>query len=339
MREAETIHVTDMHTAGEPVRIISNGYPELIGETILEKRRYAREHYDHMRRRLMLEPRGHGEMYGAILTEPSIPEADAAVLFMHNSGYSTMCGHATIALGRYLIDEGVVEANAPQTVFTLECPCGPVKVTVKIEDGVPGDVSFESVPSYAERLDAVVTVPGVGEVKYDIGYGGAYYALFPASALGMDLLQTPANDLYQAGVKLVETLRKEIKITNPDDPDLGFLYGAIITDEEEGGALRPRTRNLCIFGDGQIDRSPTGSGVSARIGVDVARGRMKLGEAREFAGYANVPFTGEAVLETDKGVIVRVSGCAFYSGRSEFIAEAGDPLKDGFGLVKTMGEL
>ena len=337
MARSETLKVVDMHTAGEPVRIVTSGGPALKGASILEKRRDMAEHYDHIRQRTMLEPRGHAEMYGAILTQPSLPGADAAVLFMHNGGYSTMCGHATIALGRYLIDAGIVKRETPQTTFTLECPCGPVTVCTDIEDGTPEAVSFESVVSFADRLDARADVPGLGAVSYDIGYGGAYYAILPASAFGLGCLTAPVLDLHRAATTLLAHLRNTITITHPDEADLGFLYGVIITDDA-GGDLAPRTRNLCVFGDGQIDRSPTGSGVSARIAVDVVRGRMSIGEQREFAGYTNVPFIGEALRDAKGGVIARVSGRAFYTGRTEFIAEPADPLIDGFGLLKTLGE-
>lgn len=333
----ETIQVVDMHTAGEPVRIITGGCPPLKGDTILQKRQDMADHHDHIRQRAMLEPRGHSEMYGAILTEPSLTNADAAVLFMHNGGYSTMCGHATIALGRYLIDVGAVEHTAPTTTFILECPCGPVTVRVDIEGGKAGAVSFESVRSFADRLNVRADVPGLGRVAYDIGYGGAYYAILPARGLGMDLLTTPVDTLHGGAVLLLDHLRETISVSHPEEPDLGFLYGVILTDDA-GAELSPRTRNLCVFGDGQIDRSPTGSGVSARIAVDIARGRMSVGDRRDFAGYTNTPFTGEALREEKGGVIAQVSGRSFYSGRAELIAEDGDPLINGFGVMKTLGE-
>src|SRR5215469_5664682 len=167
------LDVLDMHTGGEPVRIVRGGYPPILGATILEKRRYAREQLDHLRRFLMFEPRGHADMYGALLVEPSLPGADLAVLFMHNEGYSTMCGHAVIALGRYAVDYGLVEHTKPVTQVGIECPCGLVRVSVEVQGGKSGRVAFESVPAFLFASGVQVAVPGIGMVTADVSYGGA----------------------------------------------------------------------------------------------------------------------------------------------------------------------
>ncbi|HLB80734.1 MAG TPA: proline racemase family protein, partial [Dongiaceae bacterium] len=170
-----------MHSGGEPVRIVVSGYPPIPGATILAKRRYAREHLDRYRRLLMFEPRGHFDMYGVIPVEPDLADADLAVLFMHNEGYSTMCGHAVIALARWAVDSGRVAARAPETPVAIQCPCGLVRTRVAIEDGRAGAARFESVPAFAFALDATIELSGRGRVELDIGYGGAFYALVPAS--------------------------------------------------------------------------------------------------------------------------------------------------------------
>src|SRR5215469_18558073 len=162
------LDVLDMHTGGEPVRIVRRGYPPVVGTTILEKRHYAREHLDHLRRFLMFEPRGHADMYGALLVEPSLPEADLAVLFMHNAGYSTMCGHAVIALGRYAVDYGLVERTEPVTHVCIECPCGLVQASVEVHEGSSGQVAFESVPAFLVAQAVQVVVPGMGKVTADV---------------------------------------------------------------------------------------------------------------------------------------------------------------------------
>src|SRR5215469_1802847 len=162
--EYPPLEVLDMHAGGEPVRIVRGGYPNVIGATILDKRRYAREHLDHLRRFLMFEPRGHADMYGALLVESSLPGADLAVLFLHNAGYSTMCGHAVIALGRYAVDFGLVEKTEPVTQVAIECPCGLVRVSVEVRDGASGQVAFESVPAFLFEAGVPVVVPGVGTV-------------------------------------------------------------------------------------------------------------------------------------------------------------------------------
>ena len=174
------IEVIDMHTGGEPLRIITSGYPDIPGEDILAKRRYAKDHLDHLRRFLMFEPRGHYDMYGAILVAPSLPDAHLAVLFIHNEGYSTMCGHAILALGRYAIDYGLVKAVEPVTTVNIECPCGLVRAEVKVHDGKTGKVRFSSVPSFMFANDVSLQLADGTQFKTDIGYGGAFYAILDA---------------------------------------------------------------------------------------------------------------------------------------------------------------
>ncbi|HVJ54651.1 MAG TPA: proline racemase family protein [Aliidongia sp.] len=320
----------DMHTAGEPVRIVTEGYPALAGATLLERRRDARARFDHIRRTLMLEPRGHAGMYGVIPLPPSAPGAELAVLFTHNEGYSTMCGHATIAVGRWAVESGRVGGCR----FGLETPCGVVRVDVAAD----GSVAFDSVPSFASHLDRRITLPGRGEVAYDIAFGGAYYAILPASRLGLDLAAAPLAELVAAGVELTEAVRASVPIRHPSEPDLGFLYGTIITDETPPDAARP-SWNLCIFAEGQIDRSPTGSGVTARMALDWARGRMAQGRRREFRGISGGAFTGEIVAVEGESVRVRVGGTAHYTGEACFTVEPGDPLGHGFVLPARFGDI
>ncbi|HSI17949.1 MAG TPA: proline racemase family protein, partial [Sphingomonas sp.] len=265
MIDPATIRVVDMHTAAEPVRIVEAGYPELQGATILEKRRDALTRFDHLRRMLMLEPRGHAGMYGVIPVAPTHPGADLAVLFTHQEGYSTMCGHATIAIGRWAVDTGRVALTDGRARFALEAPCGVVQVEVDATGDDAPLVTFESVESFAGALDRRIEVPGHGVVRVDIAFGGAYYAILPASRLGLSLKDTALETLVAAGVAITEAARRALPIVHPDEPDLGFLYGTILTDDVALGDHRGApSYNLCIFAEGQIDRSPTGSGVTAR---------------------------------------------------------------------------
>jgi proline racemase len=339
----DSYRTIDMHTAGEPVRIIIEGHPELVGATLLEKRRDAKENYDYIRRRLMLEPRGHAEMYGVIPTKPSHSEADLAVLFTHNSGYSTMCGHATIALGRWAIEHGIVEPRGEGALaeFVLECPCGPVRIFAHRDGKRVRRVEFDSVPAFASHLDQRIETKVFGTVAFDIAYGGAFYAILPASTLGLSLFETPLHELIAAATALTAQLREEIVITHPTEPDLAFLYGTILTCD--AAPSDPVSHNLCIFGEGQVDRSPTGSGVTARVALDHAKGLLKPGTRRQFKGLSGDPFSGEMVGEAragdHKAVIVRVGGQAFYTGASTFIIEDDDPLRDGLALPRRMREL
>jgi trans-L-3-hydroxyproline dehydratase len=324
------ISVVDMHTGGEPVRIVRDGYPPIPGESILAKRRYAREHLDHLRRLLMFEPRGHYDMYGVLMVEPSLPGADLAVLFTHNEGYSTMCGHATIAMGRYAVDRGLVARVEPVTEVGLECPCGLVKVHVDVRDG---KVSFDSVPAFLLADGITVDVPGFGAVTADVSYGGAFYALADAGRFGLDVRTSRTRDLVDAATALSAAVTKALAIEHPLEPDLGFLYGSILTD----GRDRPEqgaSANICVFANAEVDRSPTGSGVTARMAARYQKGLVPLGQVCEFESVTGSIFTGEARALTACGpkpaVTVRVGGKAHYTGEARFWLEDGDEIGKGF---------
>lgn len=332
------LEVLDMHTGGEPVRIVRGGYPPVVGATILDKRRYAREQLDHLRRFLMFEPRGHADMYGALLVEPSLPGADLAVLFLHNAGYSTMCGHAVIALGRYAVDYGLVQKAAPATPVGIECPCGLVRASVEVrEDGTSGRVAFESVPAFLFAADVRVDVPGVGPVTADISYGGAFYALADTALFGLDVRTSRVRDLVDAATALTEAVRAAVPLSHPEHDDLAFLYGSILTDGRERPEEGP-SRNICVFADAEVDRSPTGSGVTARMAARVAKGTVGLGERCLFESVTGAVFEGEAMARTHCGagagarpaVTVRVSGQAHYSGAARYWLEARDEIGRGF---------
>jgi proline racemase len=324
----------DMHTGGEPVRIVTQGYPDIPGRTILDKRRYAREHLDHMRRMLMFEPRGHADMYGVIPVAPNIAGADMAVLFMHNEGYSTMCGHAVIALGRYAVERGLVAAREPESTFTIQCPCGPVTVTVEVRGGRAGRVRFESVPAFAFAMEKTVMTAAYGPVIVDIGYGGAFYAVVAADQFGLDVRASRTRDLIDAASAVSEAARREIPLSHPDSADLAFLYGTILTDGNDQGD--GASANVCVFADAQVDRSPTGSGVTARIALQHRRKLARLGEERRFESVTGAEFTGKAVRETTcgqiKAVVVEVAGAAHFTGESRFWCEPGDEIGKGFRL-------
>ncbi|MET1026537.1 MAG: proline racemase family protein, partial [Dongiaceae bacterium] len=232
---ATRIETIEMHTGGEPVRIVTAGYPVINGTTLLDKRRDALARLDAYRRLIMWEPRGHFDMYGVLPVAPDHPEADLAVLFIHNEGYSTMCGHATIALGRYAVDQGLIKPADGIARLRLQCPCGLVEVRVRmIEDqqggARPGPVSFISVPAFAFALDRRVEVPGLGPVTVDIGYGGAFYAFLPASRFNLDVRRSPTRDLVAAATTVTAAVKQQVQLDHPESEDLAFLYGTILTD-------------------------------------------------------------------------------------------------------------
>lgn len=324
--DALRLRYVDMHTAGEPVRIVDARRLPLRGTSIIEHREELSRFYDPIRRMLMLEPRGHADMYGVVLVPPSSPQADVGAVFTHVSGYSTMCGHATIALGRYLHDglggEGVSR-------FVVDCPCGPVTVSHDGERGQVGRSSFENVDASVLLLDQEVDVPGIGLVRYDVAYGGAYYAVLPAAAMGVELRRSSVRRIADAAAALVAAVRLLDVVRHPDEPALGFLYGAILT--EPGPLADDRVNDhLCWFGEGQIDRSPTGSGVSARLALAAARGEDVHDREFTFAGISGEPFTGRVLSAGGARVRTLVGGRAFYSGRGLMVAESSDPFRHGF---------
>jgi trans-L-3-hydroxyproline dehydratase len=330
---AEALTVVDMHTGGEPLRIVTAGYPKLPKSTILEKRAYVRDRLDHLRKILIFEPRGHFDMYGAVLVEPNLPGADLAVLFMHNEGYSTMCGHAIIALGRYAVDHGIVAKVDPVTTVRIECPCGMVIASVEVRDGKSGGVSFESVPSFLFARDQTVELPGFGPINFDVAYGGAFYALADCHQFGLEFGRNAAGEFVNAATILTDAVKDAVHIEHPDHKDLAFLYGSILTDGADDWNEGP-TKNACIFADGQLDRSPTGSGVTARLAAMHARGQIHEGNARIFESIVGSRFAGFVASTTKAGdfdaITARISGRAYYSGKAEFIVEDDDPLGQGF---------
>ncbi|KAI1897873.1 hypothetical protein AGOR_G00087740 [Albula goreensis] len=354
--EGPVLSVVDMHTGGEPLRIILSGYPEVVGDTVLAKRRFVKDNLDHLRKVLMFEPRGHYDMYGALIVQSEISEADLGVLFMHNEGYSTMCGHAVIALGRFAVDYGLVkEPKSPETQVNIHCPCGLVKAFVEYSHGKTGGVRFHSVPAFAFATDVMVSVLGHGEVAVDVSYGGAFYAFVSAEKFGLDVRTSRTRDLVDAATAVTDAVKSQVKLHHPSSSDLAFLYGTILTDGKDGFSEEP-TANVCVLptlrsgsrpyihpariifwgrADGQVDRSPTGSGVTARIALQYHKGLVQLGQSRTFqSGATGSTFTGTAVQETRCGefraVVVEVAGHAHYTGVSTFVQESDDNLTNGF---------
>ncbi|GBM03236.1 Trans-L-3-hydroxyproline dehydratase [Araneus ventricosus] len=325
----------DMHTGGEPLRIITSGLPDLKGSTILEKREYARQYLDHYRKLLMNEPRGHKDMYGAILFQekPNV----FGVLFLHNEGYSSMCGHGVIALGRYVVDYGLVKPVAPETEITFNCPCGPVQTYVEYNNHSSGPVHFESVPAFVYKLGAEIFVPKIGKLLVDVAYGGAFYVIISDKEVSLDLKSTPLAEIIDVAGRITEAVKKQLPIVHPEKEELSFLYGTIITDGKDKFADGAST-NICVFADKEVDRSPTGSGVTARMALQWKKSFMQRNEEKEFKSIIGTTFTGRVIDETTVGnfpaVIVEVSGMAYHTGDHTFYLECHDELKEGFQLPR-----
>ena len=320
------ITTIDMHTGGEPLRVIVDGLPPIEGNTVLEKRRYFREHYDHLRRGLMWEPRGHADMYGAVIT--SSADADFDVFFLHNEGYSTMCGHAIIALTKLAVETNLVSKDE----ITFNVPAGRIRARASVSDGRVVETSFQNVPSFLYLRDEQVDVDGIGRVRFDIAYGGAFYAFVSAEEVGLELVPENLHPLIAYGRLIKHAVMSQFSITHPLEADLSFLYGTIFT----GPALEAshHSRNVCIFADGEVDRSATGSGVSARAALHFARGELGVNEQITIESIVGSTMCVKVVEVTKFGpydaVIPEVSGTASIIGRNEFCFDPEDPFRDGF---------
>jgi trans-L-3-hydroxyproline dehydratase len=328
----ERITTIDAHAAGEPLRIITGGYPPIPGATMLEKRRFARDNLDHLRTALMWEPRGHADMYGCILTEPVTPDGTLGVLFLHNEGYSTMCGHAVIALTCVLPELGMLDLPENRPVIRYDTPAGRVTATAEWKDGRVERASFRNVPSFVYALDQTVIVPEWGEVSYDIAFGGAFYAFCRAEAFGFKLQPDEFARLIELGMRIKKAVSEAESIRHPYSEDLGFLYGTIFFGPPED----PRNfgRNVCIFADGEVDRSPTGTGVSARAALLFAKEEVDIGEPFTMESILGSCFTGRVVetcrFGSHSAVIPEVSGRGHVTGRHEFLFDPKDRLHRGF---------
>ncbi|MEJ2289972.1 MAG: proline racemase family protein [Deinococcales bacterium] len=322
----------DAHAAGEPLRIVTGGVPPIPGTTILEKRRWVREHLDEVRRALMWEPRGHADMYGGFVTPPVTPDADIGVIFMHNEGYSDMCGHGIIALATVLVAQGMVRRATPETRVGVDTPAGFVEAFVAWDGRRTGEARFTNVPSFLYRRDLTVTTASVGEVRVDVAFGGAFYAYLDAADAGLSLRHDAMERFKQVGDEIKQAVTEAIEVVHPLEPELRGIYGTIFSG--------PPTRadadqaNVCIFADRQVDRSPTGTGTAGRVAQLVARGSLALGQPLANESAAGTLFTGRALrtaaIGPFEGVVPEIAGRAAIVGTNTWWIDPEDEVGDGF---------
>ncbi|MCG8311520.1 MAG: proline racemase family protein [Cytophagales bacterium] len=329
------IQCIDMHTGGEPLRVVTGGFPEILGNGVLEKRIYVKDNHDDLRRALMWEPRGHADMYGCLITEPNDEHAHFGVIFIHNEGYSTMCGHAIIALGKLAVEMGWVEQTGEETEIIIDAPCGRIFAYSKTNGRTVVRTRFHCVTSFVVSLDEIVEVKGLGKVKYDLAFGGAFYAYVDADLLGLNLDAKNYAGIIKAGRKIKEAvIAGSDKVKHPFEADLSYLYGTIFISHRS--SAKADSKNVCVFADGEVDRSPTGSGVSGRMAVHHARKEIKIGEKMKIESIVGSVFTGSVVKEVDfgpfKAVIPEVEGNAFITGQHTFFIDPEDPFRKGFFL-------
>ncbi len=324
----------DAHTGGEPLRIITSGLPEIKGSTILEMRKYFQRNHDDIRKTIMWEPRGHADMYGCIITPPVTKEADFGVIFMHNEGYSTMCGHGIIAVTKVAIETGLIERKELQTQVAIDSPAGLIKATAYLENKNVNKVSFINVPSFVVELDAEIELDGIGPVKYDLAFGGAYYVYVRIHDLGLTCLPKDINQLIKTGRTIKKAVSDSVEIKHPTENELGFLYGTIFIDQPQEKSSH--SRNVCIFADGEVDRSPTGTGVSGRLAIHHTKGEIATNESITVESIIGSKFSGRVLKETKFGnytaIVPEVTGTAHITGKHEFYFDPNDELKCGISL-------
>jgi proline racemase len=332
--QMQSIKTIDMHTGGEPLRVIIDGLPEIKGNTILEKRNYFKESLDDIRTALMFEPRGHADMYGVAITEPQNEDSDFGVIFMHNEGYSTMCGHATIAITKLAVELGWVDVSSPTTNIKIDAPCGQLDSAATVDSGGNvTSVSFKNVPSFVIAFDEDIEVDGIGEVRYDLAYGGAFYAYIDADELGLSLDKSNYGNIIDYGKRIKHAImQNKDNIQHPFEEDLSFLYGTIFITKSD----QYHSKNVCVFADGEVDRSPTGSGVSGRAAIEFFKNNIQQNQSITIESILNSTFQVEVVETLTYGdlnaVTPLVTGTAHITGENNFLIDETDPLKLGFFL-------
>ncbi|CAF1118097.1 unnamed protein product [Didymodactylos carnosus] len=329
------IKTIDMHTGGEPLRVIVDGFPSLKGSSVLEYRRCIKENYDYLRTTLMFEPRGHADMYGCILLPPNDDDGDFGIIFMHNEGYSTMCGHAIIAISTLAAEMKWINVKEGDNVIKIDAPCGRIISYVNVENEKITDVRFSCVPSFVIGLDRTVNVEGLGEVIYDLAYGGAFYAYVDIrkNQFQLDLTSENYRTIIENGMKIKHAVMiKDKEIVHPYESDLSFLYGVIFIGNPVTEGID--SRNVCVFAEGEVDRSPTGSGVSGRMAIHYARKEISLREKMRIESITKSVFICSVSEEVNYGpysaVIPQVEGTAHITGMNTFVIDPKDPMKNGF---------
>ena len=336
------VRTIDAHAAGEPLRLVTGGFPAPAGASMLDKRAWVRKHCDWLRTALMHEPRGHADMYGAVLTEPCSDAAHAGVLFMHNAGYSTMCGHGVVAVCTIALERGLISVPGAPPVMVLESPAGLVHAravrtpSTREPSSAPSRVSavaFENVPSFVYRAGLPVRA-GDRTVSVDVAFGGAFYAIVDAEAAGLGLGKAHPilGALREAGMQIKDAVESQVRVAHPLEPELEGIYGTIFTGVPE--SPEADLRNVTVFADAQVDRSPCGTGTSAVMAVLDAMGVLAADRPFTHESLVGTRFRGRVVERTEvaehPAIVPEIEGSAWITGEHTFLIDDDDPLKTGF---------
>lgn len=331
MRATRTFDAVDSHTEGMPARVIVGGVGEIPGTTMMDKRLYFMEHLDDVRRLLMLEPRGHSAMSGAILQPPTRDDADWGVVYIEVSGCLPMCGHGTIGVATVLVETGRVAVTEPVTTIRLDTPAGLVVAEVAVEDGVARSVTIRNVPSFSYGLDLAVDVPGIGRVPYDMAFGGNFYAMVESDALGVEFSRDNGDEILRRGMQMMAAINETDVPVHPVDPEIrGCKHVQVIAP----GSTEQQSRHAMVISPGWFDRSPCGTGTSARMAQLHARGLMGVGDQFINESFIGTRFIGRIVEETEvaaiPAIVPTITGRAWITGTAQYVLSDDDPFPAGF---------
>ncbi|HEU4675354.1 MAG TPA: proline racemase family protein [Motilibacteraceae bacterium] len=331
MRASRVFSAVDSHTEGMPTRVVTGGVGVIPGSSMFERRQHFLEHLDDLRTLLMYEPRGHGAMSGAILQPPTRPDADWGVLYIEVSGCLPMCGHGTIGVAAVLVETGMVTVTEPVTTIRLDTPAGLVVAEVAVQDGRACSVTLTNVPSFSLALDQKVSVPGLGEVGYDIAYGGNFYAMVELDALGIPFERQEKQRLLDAGLAIMAAVDEQAEPVHPENPEIrGCHHVALLAP----GSDARHSRHAMAISPGWFDRSPCGTGTSARMAQLHARGELALHTDFVNESFIGSTFTGRLVEETTVGglpaVVPTITGRAWITGMGQYLLDPTDPFPAGF---------
>jgi proline racemase len=331
MRTKRVFHAVDSHTEGMPTRVITGGVGVIPGSTMAERRKHFLAEMDHIRTLLMYEPRGHSAMSGAILQPPTRPDADYGVLYIEVSGCLPMCGHGTIGVATVLVETGMVEVVEPVTVIRLDTPAGLVVAEVQVTDGAAMAVTITNVPSFSAGLDRTVKVAGIGEVTYDLAYGGNYYAILPIESVGLPFERSHKQQILDAGLAIMGAINEQDEPVHPlDDGFRGCHHVQFTAPGSDAG----HSRHAMAIHPGWFDRSPCGTGTSARMAQLHARGELTLETDFVNESFIGTRFVGRLIEETEvaglPAVVPTITGRAWVTGTAQYFLDPRDPFPEGF---------
>jgi proline racemase len=333
MRSRRVFHAVDSHTEGMPTRVVVGGVGAIPGETMFDRRRYFMANLDGIRKALMYEPRGHAAMSGAILQPPSRPDADWGVVFIEVSGCLPMCGHGTIGVATVLVETGMVEVTEPVTRVRLDTPAGLVVAQVTVRDGAATGVSIVNVPAFALALDQAVTVDGVGKVTYDMAYGGNFYAILDLEQVGIPFDRAHKDRILTAGLSIMAAINEQSRPAHPANPEISGCHHVQFLGP---GSTARHSRHAMAIYPGWFDRSPCGTGTSARLAQLHARGQLGVGEEFINESFIGSRFTGKILEETAveglPAVVPQITGRAWVTGTAQYMIDPADPFPEGFQL-------